>query len=179
MLIAELTNPVPLDYRAAFPNTSFPQSGPDDDFLAANGYARVNAFKEHDRATEKLIPAEPYFEAPWVYTVAVAPKSAEELAAEQAAAVQALQAGIVAAVQARLDDFARTRNYDGILSAATYAASTVPKFAAEGQYAVTARDQTWATLYAILAEVQAGTRPVPTGYADIEADLPVLEWPAA
>jgi hypothetical protein len=83
-----------------------------------------------------------------------------------------------AAVQKRLDDFARTRGYDGILSAATYAASTVPKFKAEGQYAVEARDATWVKLYQILAEVEAGTRPAPSGYADIEPDLPILEWPA-
>jgi hypothetical protein len=89
-----------------------------------------------------------------------------------------LQAEIVEATQKRLDDFARTRNYDGILSACTYASSSVPKFAAEGQYCVDARDNTWATLYTILAEVQAGTRPVPGGFADIEPDLPVLVWPA-
>jgi hypothetical protein len=89
-----------------------------------------------------------------------------------------LQAEIVEATQKRLDDFARTRNYDGILSACTYASSSVPKFAAEGQYCVDARDNTWATLYTILGEVQAGTRPVPTGFDDIAGDLPALEWPA-
>lgn len=81
------------------------------------------------------------------------------------------------AIQLRLDAFARTRNYDGILSACTYATSTVPKFATEGQYCVTARDATWAAAYAILAEVEAGTRPMPSGIADIEADLPALAWP--
>ena len=30
----------------------------------------------------------------------------------------------------------------------------------------------------IMGEVQAGTRPMPAGFADIEADLPVLAWPA-
>lgn len=80
--------------------------------------------------------------------------------------------------QSRLDAFAQTRNYDGILSACTYATSTVPKFQAEGQYCVEARDATWAKLYQIMAEVQAGTRPMPSGYADIEGDLPVLQWPA-
>lgn len=85
---------------------------------------------------------------------------------------------VVQATQQRLDNFARTRNYDGILSLCTYATSTVPKFQAEGQYGVTARDATWATLYQILAEVEAGTRPVPSGYADIEPDLPALAWPA-
>lgn len=89
-----------------------------------------------------------------------------------------IQASIVSATQQRLDAFARTRNYDGILSACTYATSAVPKFAAEGQYAVQARDATWATLYTILAEVEAGTRPLPSGYADIEQDLPALTWPA-
>ena len=87
-------------------------------------------------------------------------------------------AEVTAATQKRLDDFARTRNYDGILSACTYATSSMPKFTAEGQYAVDVRDNTWATLYAIMGEVQAGTRPMPTGFADIEADLPVLAWPA-
>lgn len=91
---------------------------------------------------------------------------------------EALQAEIVAATQARLDAFARTRNYDGILSATTYATSTVPKFQAEGQYAVNARDNTWATLYAFMADVQAGTQPMPSGYVDIEPLLPALEWPA-
>lgn len=84
---------------------------------------------------------------------------------------------IISAVQSRLDDFARTRNYDGILSAATYATSTVPKFAADGQYAVHARDATWAKLYQIMDEVTAGTRATPSGYDDIAPDLPVLAWP--
>lgn len=90
---------------------------------------------------------------------------------------EALQAEIVAATQARLDAFARTRSYDGILSACTYATSTVPRFQAEGQYCVEARDATWAKLYEMLAEVQAGTRPVPTGFPDIETGLPPLAWP--
>ncbi len=90
-----------------------------------------------------------------------------------------IQQEIVTATQQRLDDFARTRNYDGILSLCTYATSTVPKFAAEGQYGVTARDATWAKLYEMLAEVEAGTRPMPTGFADIEPELPVLAWPVA
>ena len=84
---------------------------------------------------------------------------------------------IVAATQARLDAFAQTRNYDGILSACTYATSTVPKFQAEGQYAVNARDNTWDTLYAFMAEVQLGTRPMPSGFADVEPLLPTLAWP--
>lgn len=82
---------------------------------------------------------------------------------------------IISAVQNRLDTFARTRNYDGILSACTYANSTVPKFAAEGQYAVNARDATWATCYQIMTAVQNGARPLP-GVSDVLAELPALAW---
>lgn len=88
-----------------------------------------------------------------------------------------IQAEVVKKTQERLDNFARTRNYDGILSACTYATSTVPKFQVEGQYCVVARDATWTKLYEILAEVQSGTRPLPSGYSDIESELPALVWP--
>jgi hypothetical protein len=88
-----------------------------------------------------------------------------------------IQASVVLATQARLDDFARTRAYDGILSACTYATSSIPKFADEGQAAVDARDSTWAVLYTIMAEVLAGTRPMPASFADVEPLLPALVWP--
>lgn len=89
-----------------------------------------------------------------------------------------IEAEFTAQIQQRLDDFARTRNYDGILSACTYATSTVTKFKAEGQACVNLRDATWEAAYNILAQVQAGTRPMPQTIADIEADLPALAWPA-
>jgi hypothetical protein len=88
-----------------------------------------------------------------------------------------VQSEIVTATQKRLDDFSKTRNYDGVLSLCTYASSPNPKFQAEGQYGVEARDTTWSKLLEILAEVEAGTRPMPTGYADIEPELPPLAWP--
>ncbi|GKG92470.1 hypothetical protein CE91St38_04780 [Desulfovibrionaceae bacterium] len=75
-----------------------------------------------------------------------------------------------------MDQFAQTRNYDGIMSAATYATSTVPKFHAEGQYAVEARDLTWAKGYAILDDVLSGVRPMPT-IEEVIAELPPLAWP--
>lgn len=87
-----------------------------------------------------------------------------------------LIAAVTFAVQQRLDDFARTRNYDGILSACTYATSTVPKFMAEGQYAVEARDATWAACYAIMGAVQQSERVMPT-VEQVVGELPPLEWP--
>lgn len=87
-----------------------------------------------------------------------------------------IQAAVTAAVQDRLDAFAKTRGYDGILSACTYATSKVAKFAAEGAYCVDARDAHWAQCYAIMADVQGGLRPMPTVDA-VLAELPALEWP--
>lgn len=85
-----------------------------------------------------------------------------------------------AAIQSHLDVFAQTRNYDGIMSAASYATSTVEKFYIEGQYAVDVRDATWAKAYELLAEwmegIQSGERGFPTD-EEIFSELPALEWP--
>ena len=108
--------------------------------------------------------------------VEIAQAEADALSAPPPPTPEQVIAGFTAAVQQRLDDFARTRGYDGILSAATYATSAVPKFAAEGQYSVQIRDATWAKCYEILAEVEAGTRPVPT-LDELTAELPVMTWP--
>jgi hypothetical protein len=89
-----------------------------------------------------------------------------------------LQQNFAALIQQRLDDFARSRYYDNILSACTYATSAVPKFKTEGQACVNLRDATWAAAYDILTKVQAGKRPMPSSIADIEADLPDTVWPA-
>ena len=159
--------------RKLYPNKSFPASG-QIDTPEVSSYA-PSATPDYDPATHAVREVAP---VDGVQQWEVYALPAEEATANQAAAAQVLQQSIVDATQQRLDDFARTRNYDGILSLCTYATSTVPKFQAEGQCGVTARDATWAALYQILAEVEAGTRPVPSGYADIEPELPVLEWPA-
>lgn len=88
-----------------------------------------------------------------------------------------LKASIAAQTQERLDAFARTRNYEGILSLCSYLNSANPRYAAEAAYGVQARDATWDALYAMLAEVEAGTRPIPSGFEDIEPNLPPLIWP--
>lgn len=81
-------------------------------------------------------------------------------------------------IQNRLDSFAGTRNYDSILSAASYVNSTNAKFAAEGKYCVELRDATWATAYQILYDVLEGARPEPESIEDIESELPTMQWPA-
>ena len=83
---------------------------------------------------------------------------------------------LIQAVQIHLDATARTRGYDGILSAASYATSTNATFRSEGQACVVWRDSVWATCYQIMADVLSGTRPVPT-IPEILAELPEIIWP--
>ena len=71
-------------YKQIFSNVSFPASGPSHAFLAENNAYKVNLFKDHDRATQKLVPCEPYIEDGWAYTVTVEDKTAEDIAADVA-----------------------------------------------------------------------------------------------
>ena len=69
-------------YKQIFSNVSFPASGPSDSFLAANGAVKVSVFREHNRATQKLVPCDPVIENGFAYVVAVEDKTAEEIAAD-------------------------------------------------------------------------------------------------
>jgi hypothetical protein len=195
--INTVTNAYPLsewDIRVAHPNTSFPSQ-----FRPPDGYEWVfptpqptppNPVIQVARETTPAISSKGQWEQRWEivdkfddYTDdqgvlhTKAEQEAAAIAADQKAKQEALIKQIEEAVQKRLDDFAATRYYNGILSACTYATSAVPRFKTEGQYCVEARDATWAKCYEILTAVQAGTRPMPSGYADIEGELPVLAWP--
>ena len=108
-----------------------------------------------------------------LYRAGEAPqKSLEE---QEAEAKAALQAEFTNAVQERLDTFAQTRGYDGIMSASSYATSTDPIFKAEGERAVALRDATWRACYNLLNEVLSGNRSVPT-LEEVFAELPELTW---
>ena len=177
--IDTLTREYPLtqeQIKKRFPQVSFPSGS----FNPPDGYSAVEvpAPPPFDFNSELLIASEPVLiDGKWVQQWKVKPLPPEEILARKLALEKNLQDSIIESTQQRLDSFARTRNYDGILSACTYATSNVPKFAAEGQAAVNFRDATWAALYQILEEVQAGQRETPTGFSDIEPLLPPLEWP--
>lgn len=168
------------EIRSAFPQTSLP-ADITDALIAELEIVPLLATAPPaiDRLTQSLTrDGCELVDGQWQYKWAVTAFDADTVAANQAAHVANIQATIIAATQLRLDTFAQTRNYDGILSACTYATSSIPRFSAEGQYCVDARDATWAALYDILGEVLAQTRPMPESFADIQADLPALVWPA-
>lgn len=157
--------------RSKYPNTSFPKP-----FVPPEEYEAVIESPQpaNDAFSQTVVEVAPALQNDqWVQQWVVRSATSEEIESRKAILI----ADISAQTQARLDNFARTRAYDGILSACTYVSSTVQKFQVEGQYCVESRDATWAKLYEIMAEVEAGTRPMPSSYADIESDLPALVWP--
>jgi hypothetical protein len=79
-------------------------------------------------------------------------------------------------VQAKLDKFAQERGYDDMVSCITYRDSAVNQFRNDANRCITIRDNTWATLYAYLAEVQAGTKPVPKNRTYFMSLLPATTW---
>jgi hypothetical protein len=78
-------------------------------------------------------------------------------------------------VQAHMNATVQTRYYYDILSCCSYATSTVPRFAAEGQAAVAWRDAVWDACYVMLDEFLAGNRPAPT-LDELIAELPTINW---
>jgi len=76
------------------------------------------------------------------------------------------------AVQAALDAQAVAWNYESILSAASYANSTVPQFQHEAAALIAWRDQVWQACYTAEAAIQAGTQPMPASPAAFVATLP-------
>jgi hypothetical protein len=133
---------------------------------------------EFDRITQVVKEVDPVLENDiWKQQWTIMDLSPETIAINQQKAVENLKDMIVQKTQNRLDTFAKTRNYDGILSLCTYVSDSNPKFQQEGQYGIIIRGETWTKLYEILAEVEAGTRPVPNDYEEIEPELPQLEWP--
>ena len=64
-----------IDFRTFFGMTT----SVTDEQLAAQGFVKVNLFRDHDRLTQKLVPCDPVLENGWVYKVAVADLTAEEI----------------------------------------------------------------------------------------------------
>lgn len=87
-----------------------------------------------------------------------------------------IKQGLINAIQSYLDTEAQAHFYDGILSLCSYATSVNPKFGPEGQAGVVWRDACWTAGYAIMAEVESLTRPIPT-VAELLAEMPNMEWP--
>jgi hypothetical protein len=158
------------------PNTSFPINVySDTETLSAFNVFRVEPapIPVYDTVLNKVLPGTPELQnGVWYQTWNTVPCTEEEVAQN----IETAKANLQAAVQNRLDEFAQTRNYDGILSCCSYATSTVVKFQQEAQYAVQSRDAHWAACYTILQQFENGQRPIPT-VSELLAEMPLLQWP--
>lgn len=156
-------------------NVSFPGGPLPDDLLALYNIYRVIPQPQpvYNKLISKAVNINPVqVNGVWTEQWQVVTLTQEE----QQEKLNELKQSIVDATQERLDNFAKTRNYDGILSCCSYHNSTNTKFATEANYCIQARTDTWTTLYQILGEVETGVRPTPQGFSDIEPDLPPLQW---
>lgn len=75
-------------------------------------------------------------------------------------------------VQSHLDSFANTWRYESILSAATYASSTIPQFQKEALALIEWRDVTWSECYSALDKIQSGAIPMPPSIESFISGLP-------
>ena len=82
-----------------FPNTSFPKSGPNDEWMTENNVQLVINTKSYDSATQKLNTVAAYIEDGVVYDVEVVDLTAEEITAKTTAATASKEK----AVRARRD----------------------------------------------------------------------------
>ncbi len=80
------------------------------------------------------------------------------------------------AIQSRVDQTARERQFRDGVTLASYIGSTKPKWAAEAQAFVAWRDNVWSYAYSELAKVQAGQRSQPT-VVDFVAEFADIAWP--
>lgn len=65
-------------------------------------------------------------------------------------------------IQSYMDSKAQELNYDSVFTAITYENDSNKKFAQEAKAFKAWRSQIWTTCYAVLDEVLAGTRSIPT-----------------
>lgn len=164
------------DANDLFPNVSFPPAGPNDIFLTENSAMPLVSWEPFDMDTEKLENTTPYIKDGIVYTYVKLTKSPEELQEQTEKARQSAINLISARAQSKLDMFAKTRNYDNMLAACSYATSSNIKLKEEGQRCVDLRDQVWTVLFELFDEISSGTRTLPCTFEDIQSLLPELSW---
>ena len=84
-----------------------------------------------------------------------------------------VQAMLTVKVQKYLDTTAQKLGYDSCLSVCSYVDTGVAKFDEEGEAFRKWRSAVWAKGYEIVAQVQAGTREIPTE-EELMTELPLL-----
>jgi len=104
---------------------------------------------------------------------------AEQEQAYTAKKLEQLKQSIESAAQRNLDSAAKERGYDDAERCISYITSTNPTWKADADAMNTHRDAVWSKLFQIMGQVESGGRAAPTGYDEIEPELPVIDWTLA
>lgn len=102
-------------------------------------------------------------------------KTAEDIESD----LQVLKTSIMEAAQRNLDSAAKERGYDDAERCISYITSTNPTWKADADAMNTHRDAVWSKLFQIMGQVESGGRAAPTGFDEIEPELPVIDWTLA
>ena len=143
------------EHKSLFPNTSFPKSGPDADWLAANGCAEVVVFLAYDSATQKNESVTPYLSDGKVYTRRVTDMTSDERAAVVA------EANATTATRNRAERDKRLAACDWVVTKALEAGGSVPS--------------AWVTYRTALRDITAHANWPNLAYADMEGNN--SDWP--
>lgn len=131
----------------------------------------------HDAMTQGVRALDPaVVDGAWTQQWEVVDLSPEQIAANQAAAATAMIQACDKALTDHLDATAKNRRYDNRITCAVRAGYPGP-FQSEGVAFALWMDTCNALAYQFLAEIQAGTRPLPTDPQQLIAELPAMEWP--
>jgi hypothetical protein len=148
------------------------------DYYSGTGYLPLIQIAQPtiDPITQKIAPApSALVSGVWTQQWSISALTPAEIAVNQAAAAQAMQAAILAGMASLFDTVAQKKHYDNRITCALRAGYTGP-FQTEGAAFATWMDACNQTGYTLLAEVQAGTRPMPATVADALALLPIAPW---
>lgn len=131
----------------------------------------------YDVMTQEVRTLDPaVVDGEWTQQWEVVDLPPEQIAANQAAAAAAMIAACDKALTDHLDATAKTRRYDNRITCAVRAGYPGP-FQAEGQAFALWMDECNALAYQFLAEIHAGTRPMPSDPLELIAELPEIVWP--
>lgn len=165
------------EVRSDFPTVMIPEGMPDYALAEIGVFPVEPVTPSFDAAAFKAVELAPILLNGVFYQAwDIQPLGVMQADAKRTERNDALLSEVIDAIQLRLDNKARERGYDGILSLCSYATSKNQKFGPEGAAGVVWRDALWEKGYEILEAVRYGSRPIPT-VDEVLAELPAMEWP--
>lgn len=143
-----------------------------DEFAITNSCLNVIEDEIYDNSFYNKIDVAPFIHGNKVYIYRLVEKSEEEKQQQLGKAVSDFSFYLLELSQQLLDDFARTRRYDSILSAISYLDSDVEAFKNDAIRCKQLRDLVWTTTISIITANDFNLMSID----EFKALLPELTW---